>query len=313
MKMIRPVTFTSLMLFFVTLWESRKKLRHHPARLLPPVVTKLKLPRVLLEVLRRDVDVGPADRVLEPREVALDGVRMNLAPHVLLGTVLDRLVRVALASEAPVGGELVAVDGAALLHVGLDDRDQGALGEVGDDLRHHVAVSLHDAHDDGLAKRPPAGPPGAVTADVGLVHLDHARQRLLAVHGRHVLADFVPHPPSGLVRHAELALQLLGRDAVARRGEQVHGIEPVLQRGPAVFKDCTRHRVQMMTAPLARIGRLLLDAVPLRGTLTGRALVALAETGLKQVVEARLVIRELLEELADGRAHGPFPLARSYV
>jgi hypothetical protein len=74
----------SLTLFFVALWIHRKKLADHLPRLLPTVVPILKLPRVLLEVLLRNVDVGPADRVLEAREVAFDGVR----PAPILGSVL---------------------------------------------------------------------------------------------------------------------------------------------------------------------------------------------------------------------------------
>jgi hypothetical protein len=59
----------------------------------------------------------------------------------------------------------------------------------------------------------------------------------------------------------------------------------------------------MVTAPLARKGRLFLDPIPSCRTLARRALVALAKTNLEQMVKARLLIRELLEELADGGAH----------
>jgi hypothetical protein len=56
----------SLKLFFVERWKHRKKLVGHLLGPLPAVVAILKLPSVLLEVLPRNVDMGPADRVLEP-------------------------------------------------------------------------------------------------------------------------------------------------------------------------------------------------------------------------------------------------------
>ena len=55
-----------------------------------------------------------------------------------------------------------------------------------------------------------------------------------------------------------------------------------------------------MAAPLARKRRLRLERVPARRPLALGADVALAEADLKQVSEARLVIRVLLEEGADG-------------
>ena len=42
-----------------------------------PVIAIFKLLHILLKVLRGNVDVGPADRKLEPRPEAFDAVGMN--------------------------------------------------------------------------------------------------------------------------------------------------------------------------------------------------------------------------------------------
>ena len=61
----RPATLPSSGLFFNGRWKHRKQLAEHLLRLVPRIVAVVKLVRVLLEMLLRNVDVGPADRVLE--------------------------------------------------------------------------------------------------------------------------------------------------------------------------------------------------------------------------------------------------------
>lgn len=100
---------------------------------------------------------------------------------------------------------------------------------------------------------------------------------LLPVNVRHVLTDQPGHTPRGLIRHAKLALQFLGTDAVPRRREQVDRVKPQLQRGARLFKRSADRGVQVVAAPLAGIGALGLDPIPVRRALAGRALEVLPE------------------------------------
>jgi hypothetical protein len=63
--------------------------------------------------------------------------------------------------------------------------------------------------------------------------------------------------------------------------------------------------VNVMPAPLAAKGALRLDRIPASLALALRAGVALSEANVEQMLKARIVVRELLEKLADrGRLHG---------
>lgn len=55
------------------------------------VVTILKLPKVLLKVLTRDVNVRPVDAAFQVRPVAFDRIGMDVAAHILAFAVVDRL------------------------------------------------------------------------------------------------------------------------------------------------------------------------------------------------------------------------------
>ena len=77
-----------------------------------------------------------------------------------------------------------------------------------------------------------------------------------------MLANYMYHTPSRLVCDTKLALQFLGRDAVARRREQEDRIEPHLQWRAGLLKRRPHGRVQVMAAPLAGIGTLGLDPIP---------------------------------------------------
>ena len=54
----------------------------------------LKLPKVLLEMTVRNVDVSPRNPALHVRPKPLDSVRVNLAPHILTLGMVDRLAAV---------------------------------------------------------------------------------------------------------------------------------------------------------------------------------------------------------------------------
>lgn len=92
-----------------------------------------------------------------------------------------------------------------------------------------------------------------------------------AVNVCHVLADQPSHAPRRLVGHPKLALQFLGADTMPRGGEQVDRVEPELQRSARLLEGRLYGRVQVMTAPLARIGPLCLDAIPVRRPFARRA------------------------------------------
>ena len=75
----------------------------HPLGILPPIVAVLKLLHVLLKVLRRNMDVRPADRKLEPRPIAFHRVDMAAVLRIFANAVIDRLMLVSSLGQPTVG------------------------------------------------------------------------------------------------------------------------------------------------------------------------------------------------------------------
>ena len=107
-------------------------------------------------------------------------------------------------------------------------------------------------------------------------------------------------PKGGRVGNAQLALQLLRRDTVASRGEQIHGVKPLLQRRMGLMKRRSDHRVDVVTAPGAGISLLLPDPSEFSMLAALRAINRFAVAKLHKVVRASVVIGELLEKLLNG-------------
>ena len=98
----------------------------------------------------------------------------------------------------------------------------------------------------------PRPPPYGLAADQRFVDLNDfagAAQRIVTVERGHVLADFMAHAPRGFVGHANLALDTLGGNAVPRRREQEHDVEPIAQAGAGAIERRSGSRVKLIGAP----------------------------------------------------------------
>ena len=62
---------------------------------------------------------------------------------------------------------------------------------------------------------------------------------------------------------------------------------------PSALKDCSGHRVNMITAKLARIERLTLNSIVLSNLLAFRAKNAIRKPFLEQPFKTSIVIREV--------------------
>jgi hypothetical protein len=265
--------------------KAQKKPSKHERRYVPHVVTVLKLAEVLGQMLSRNVNVRPEDRALEVAPEAFQAVRVMDAVNPLLSGVRDDAVLVAAIGEVPIGRPFVAADRRAGLDLLDDDRLKRLAPHVRYDAGHHVAVPLQHPEYDCLA-------------------FNVARQIAVAVNLGHVLADFVPDAPSRLVGHAELALQFLRRDTVPGRGKEVHRVEPLLQRRPAILERRPRHRVDVMAAPRARVSRHLRQLCKAPVPLALRAIQRLAVAYLHQVREAAIVVWETPKEILNRELFG---------
>lgn len=188
----------------------------------------------------------------------------------------------------------------------LEAKDQTSKPAARDNAGHQVATTLDHAKHDGLVILTAL----VLAADESLVGLDNAiaAQRSVTINRSHVLADFVAHAPRSLVCHAQLALEFLGRDAMARGREQVHGIEPLAQRRVRTVKRGAHHRVNVMAATRGRAAesRLIPQTDKAARLAAFWAFRAAAVADLHQMLQTRIVVREAGRKVlkGEGLSHG---------
>ena len=222
--------------------------------------------------------------------------------NIFLRSMIHRLMRESFFVQSLVGTQFVRVNRRALFNIRFNNRVQSFLANIRDNFRHHLAVTLQHSKHNRLVASVAASHSLCPSADVGFINLDLTGQRKFAVNFRHVLTDLMTNAKRAFVGYAKLPLQFFSRNAVPRSGEQIHRVEPELQRCPAIFKQCADCRVKMMSATLARIGALRFNPMPLGFVFALRAGIALAETNFKKVIQAGFVIAKLREKFSDCHA-----------
>lgn len=109
---------------------------------------------------------------------------------------------------------------------------------------------------------------GFLTANIHLVDLDEAAQD-----GRIVPAGFaepLKHEPRGLLRDPDLLRQLKAGNALPGRDQQIHGVEPLVQRDMAALEDGRGANGEVRLAGIAAVEAALARGDPL-GLVAGRA------------------------------------------
>src|SRR5512132_1176408 len=144
-------------------------------------------------------------------------------------------------AEYAIATPAIGVGGFATAEVFFDEGSEGAGRDVGDRAESDPATAppslLHHGGDDRLLLGRPPRFARLRTAEVALVDLDLAGQRL-AIGPHHGAADLLqPRPRRLITAEAELALQFGGRDALLRRGDLEDGAKPQRQRLLALFAD----------------------------------------------------------------------------
>lgn len=110
----------------------------------------------------------------------------------------------------------------------------------------------------------------------------------------HELANFVHHAPSRLIGDADMPLEFQCRHVVAAGGHQEDGKEPRHQRRSGLVEDRSGSRVKLVSAPSARIRTAIFQRVKAIFLRALRACAAVRPSLLKEEIQTRPVVRELL-------------------
>ncbi len=264
------------------------------------VPAELELGEVLSEMSARDMHVGSTDRTFQDRPKTFDALNVMNAAYPFFASVVDRAVLVTEPRKLRIGFQFIRAHRRTFFHVRENVWLQCRTLNIFNDAGHHIALAFQHSKYNRLAGRAAttfATP--ALTADHGFVGFDMARKRRIAVNEAEILPKFVAHAPRRFVIHAKLTLQFLRGNTVARRCEQIHGVEPLLQWRVRIVERRADHWVNVITAALARIGWHLRKFVEFTDQAATRARKVCAVAHLEQVLQAGVIIGKHLHKLLD--------------
>ena len=89
-----------------------------------------------------------------------------------------------------------------------------------------------------------------------------------------------------------------------RRGEQIHGIKPFLERCAGALKRRALHRVNVMATPLAAVGRLFAKAIELAVASALRAIESFTVANAHDMRQASVVVGKSFHKFVDGDGLG---------
>ena len=269
----------------------------HPLRMMTHVEPVLELRQIRWQVLSGYVDMSAVNAALQLRPEAFNAVHMGRAFDVLASTVFNRAMVIALGIQRLVAVKLIGANIAASLYVFLNDRMQGIAAHVRHHFSHNLTAPFKHAKHGSLAEGSAASRAFPLAAYHRFVYFNMAGQSVVPIHGTHVLTNLVAHPPSALVSNADLPLQFLGRYSMSGRGEQVHGIEPFLQRRTGTMKGRANHRIDFFSTPRALISRVAADTMKLAVLAALRAIKLLAVSNAHKMIKACFVSIEAPKEI----------------
>jgi hypothetical protein len=209
---------------------------------------------IALHVLDGEVVINAVVTTLQDCPDAFDAVGVRHAVNVLLGAVVDRAVIVAI--DARVGRMRVGAEHRIIFYI----RDYGVLNRAGLGIREdnglYVATTFAHAKHSGLPSAASASMEFLalvlvlfLAAKIRLVGFNDARQQaatIRAIAAR--LADALKHEPRRLLRDAEFLADLHGRNALARRRYQVHGVQPFIQGDVRALENRARADGEVLLA-----------------------------------------------------------------
>lgn len=250
--------------------------------------------------------IHTADPALDEGPEALDAVGVDVANDVNLRGMLDAPMVVAPphVREPVIAMQLIGIDGALRQDVLTSQREKCRARNVVDGQSLDAAAPLDDTKNRSLGFVAAHGPAGSVlplAAHVRFVHLDSAVKRSRVVLKK--LANLVEHPPSRLVGHTRLPLNLLRGDAAACRCHQVDSVEPSAERSAGLVKDRASRGMDVMAAAIAGIRAATRHAMMLRDAVALLAEHAIRVKVLTEPFKTSVIVGEHLIEVPESKAN----------
>lgn len=266
----------------------------------PIVQPEGKFIDVPAKVLLAGMVIDAMNAALQDRPHALNAIRADCTSDVFLGAVIDCFM----AKEQPAQGVIacvfIGVNLRPWLNVGVDHFVNGRPVRVVNRHGDGMAATFPDAQDGRLSDRSAPLPELLVFVLIGFLAAD---VRLINFHDAAQHFEFVPagHPeplqqePGAFLSDTDLFGQLQRGNAFAGRDEQVHGIEPLVERNVGPLEDGSGSYRKVLLAGVAAVKTALSGRDPLLA-FAGRTGDAVLPQARLQIGPSRLLVGEHLEE-----------------
>ena len=256
---------------------------------------------VALQVLRAGVMVDAMQPALQDGPYALNAVGRDWPAREFASPVVYCVMVEEQSTEIVVRSVLIGVDLGADFNRAMDFVLDSAKGRVRYDHGHSLTTTRAQAKDGGLTYGATARVElfplvliALFSADERLVNLDGALE--LCQLRTTCLAQASQNEPRGFLGDADLFGQLKRRDALAGRNEQIHGIDPLVQRDMRTLKNRARTNGEIELAGVAAMEAVFArgEPIPRVASRTDRAV---GPEPIFQIRARGFFVRDKLEKL----------------
>ena len=270
---------------------------------------------VAAKVFLAHVVIDAVDAALQNCPGAFDSIHSYIAPDKFSETVIDRFVSEEKTVKLAVSCRFVGVDRRARLdvfinrgaqvdcvngHDGIGNRATGALAQTDDRSFSNGAASHVELPGFMLVR--------FFASNVSFVYLDRAAQFLQIVAAR--LADSMEQKPSSFLSDTDLLGELERADTLAGGDEQIHGIQPLMQRDMRALEDRTSSDGKILSASITAIKAVLARSDAL-AVCADRTAWTIWPTAVLQISPCRRLVGKHSEKLkgadCDVVVHGSVP------
>jgi hypothetical protein len=211
---------------------------------IPFVQPPCKFAGIASKVLRADVMKGSVQSALEHSPDALDAVSAGRASRVLASGMINRFVPVKESVQISKNNVIVGIQLRSNFDVAMDSRCDGLDGAFVHRGKQRAAITFPHSKHSSFSDRPTASAELFMLMFVRflatyetLIKLNDALQLRNNFGSGTGFAEPMQNEPRGFLRDADLFGELQTADAFASGDEQVHSVEPLMQRDFTALKN----------------------------------------------------------------------------
>jgi len=197
--------------------------------------------------------INTTNTSLHQRPKALDIVGVDIPTNILFIVVINPQVLNPEPSDMVVGRKCVGIKRSVPVNFINHEWDEGMPFNIGDDLRHDLAIALDCTENFRLALCATTTFALSRSTNIGFINLDLARKMVKIITQQRT--DLFEHTPCRLISYPCFTLDLFSRDTASSGTHQINGMKPQFQRCSRFFKYSAYRWMKMMSAVIATIRR----------------------------------------------------------